>query len=221
MKELAPLAALALLLTSGAAHATEPRGFEASLSLGGSVPFGNAQQTVLQGGSDPAGDLVLPGRLNQWFSSAVPLRIALGWRSPYFFVGGSAQYAWTAPATGTGSACAPCDGTGSDVVIGPAVDVHLLPGGAVDPWFGSVLGIESASFDGVFPNEGGIAPYHSTVNSIGWLGTWQIGADVKITDQLRGGPFVGLSYGQFLGPADGSHGWAVAGLRLVFDSTDE
>jgi hypothetical protein len=210
-----------LLFAPCAAQATEPSGFEGSLSVGGGVPFGHAQQTSFGGGSDPAGDLVLPSQLNQWFSAEVPLRIALGWRSPYVFLGGTIHYAWTVPATGSGSACSPCGGAGSDVVVGPSLDVHLLPGGAVDLWIGSVLGIESASFNGAFPNEGGLPPSQSNVNAIGWLATWQIGADVKLSDYLRGGPFVGVSFGQFAGAADGSHGWVSAGLRLVVDSSEK
>jgi hypothetical protein len=111
------------------------------------VPLGHAQQTVWIAGSDPAGDLVLPTQLNAWFPSAVPLRLALEWRSPYVFVGMAGQYAWTVPVTGPGAACSPCSGVGSDVVVGPTMDVHVLPGGAIDRWLGWDIGIESAQFD--------------------------------------------------------------------------
>ena len=220
MKWMLSFIALSGLLCASAAHASEPGGFEAQLSLGYGVPFGHAQQTVWAAGSDPAGDLVLPTQLNGWFSSAVPLRLALGWRSPYVFVGMAGQYAWTVPATGPGAACSPCRGVGSDVVVGPAVDVHVLPGGTIDPWLGWDIGIESAQFDGYFPNEGGIPPYEATVNALAWLATWRAGVNLKLANQLRGGPFVSVSYGDLGGPQDGSHGWVLGGLRLVFDSSE-
>ena len=213
---------VAAVLAGATAHATEPSGFEANVSLGYAAPSGTITPDNFGGGSEVRPYRVLPTNLNQWFSSAVPLRLAVGWRRPHLFVGAAFQYAWTVPATSPGSACAPpahCNGLGSDVTFGPSVDFHLLPEGTIDPWIGAQIGLETTSFDGVFrQNDGSLAA--GNVWALSWIATWQTGIDVKLADHLRGGPFVGFSLGS-AGGADGNHEWIFGGLRLVFDSAEK
>jgi hypothetical protein len=74
-------------------------------------------------------------------------------------------------------------------------------------------------FDGTFMNQAGFSS-SSNVWAFGWIAMLQVGADFKVADHVRGGPFVGAASGQWTGPENIWHEWVFAGLRVVFDSAE-
>jgi len=151
-------------------------GAEIGLRTGFAVPFGKIDGTA-------------SGSLSDLFTGFIPIGIDLGWRfTPNFSAGLAGKYAFGITTNcPSGDRC-----SGHDVSLGLELRYHVQPDQRFDPWVGIGAGYEWLS---VSETSGG-----NTVN-VGADGFEfvhaQVGADFTVSNNVRIGPFVQLTLGQY------------------------
>jgi hypothetical protein len=182
------LGAAIALAAPFSARAVEP-GLEIALRTGFALPFGNV-----------AGDT--SSALSDLFSGFVPLGAELGWRSsPNLFTGMSGSYA-----LGVTKNCPSTSCSGHDAAIGIEIRYHALPDERIDPWFGIGAGYEWLSTSQTVRGTTAIA----NVEGVEFVHA-EAGADVATPGNVRVGPFIRFSLGQYRRAESGSGGTTISG----------
>lgn len=212
------LAVAVLLALAAAAPAAEPPAAERGPLL-----------TVRAGYGIPSGDVVRGGpAVSDLVERKLPLGFAVGYRLT--------RRLWAelsfelAPATPAPSLCA--GGTScsaSDVRVGAAVVVRLLPGARLDPWLAAGAGVEVL-------NVAGRDPSSATPSRTQWswagveLPSLAAGVDLALSSYLGVGPWASLSFARYTSDsakAEGSetvsgavrgrsvHRWLAGGLQAT------
>lgn len=204
----------ALLLVLAAAPAAAQRegddtGLVLGLRAGYGVPFGDLSR------DGPAVRDVVPAK--------IPLRLDLGYRFAARVQG--ELFLELAPARVADEAC----GAGGsceayDLRFGLAVQLHLAPRAALDPWIALGAGVEVLRAERAAPAGAG-----RTERT--WFGVElplvEIGVDLRVSARLTLGPYVSATLAEFTSveesPSDGGgttavdararHGWVQAGLK--------
>jgi len=177
-------------------------GFRFGLRSGATIPFGERFHAY---------------GLNELVAGGIPLWLDVGYRLfPSLYVGVYLDYAFLFEAS---NVC-----TGGDTCsfhrlrFGAMGAYHLAPGGKLDPWGGLGIGYESVA---------GTVGSSDFSNKGLELFNAQIGVDYKFTPNIRVGPFVAFSLGEFMSATNGSksnsipdkgfHEWLTIGLRGAYD----
>ena len=195
-------------------HLNDDGALELGFRLGYAVPMGSA----FSGSSSDVGQ-------GDLFSSRVPFWFDLGYRIPNVYVGLFLQVGIVNIAQNTTTGCGQGNGiscSGSDITFGGGLAAHAAPGAIFDPWLGLGFGYEWLTFSESAPGASASLSFDGPQ-----FFTFQIGGDFKTVDNLRFGPFVSISTGQYqkasLSGTSGDirdqtfHQWITFGLRGVYD----
>lgn len=154
-------------------------GFEGGARLGVAIPFGKLD------GRDADNQ-----KLNDFVSASIPIWLDAGYRfNGRWYVG---AYGIIAPAITNGSNCPDC--SAANYKIGVNGHVHILPEGAVDPYFGYGLGYEvvTVTVKNVALAAGGFGERSLSAKGFEFANV-QFGLDIRVTDLVRIRPFVSLA----------------------------
>jgi len=193
-------------------------GVQIGLRSGFGLPFGKPYDA----------DVSLKGD----FKGVIPIWVDAGYRfNPAMYLGAYGMFGYGLMNTGN-NVCG-ADGvscSGYNVRVGINGQYHFLPKGSVDPWFGVGFGYEWLHNQASGPG-GSIS---QTFRGVELLGL-QIGTDFEVDQNIKLGPFIGYSIGQFgygkqtydtaqlkgtsnLGISNMAlHEWLVFGVRVVLN----
>jgi outer membrane protein W len=194
---------------------------QVGLRLGYGIPLGHVGRT--------AGD-TSDQTLSSTIKGQIPIVLDAGYLfNSNLYLGLSFQYGFGF--VGNESLDVACDQLGiscstNDVRLGVNVQYHLSPAASFDPWVGFGVGYEwlGISFDAPSGSASGTASGFEFANV-------QAGGDIDLAPNLRVGPFVSLSVGQYGsvsvsgGPRSASedivdkslHEWLLLGVRGTYD----
>ncbi len=154
----------------------------------------------------------------------IPLWIDAGFRAnPNFYVGIFFQYALAFVNSDQNQECAQAGVSCSakDLRLGLDVHLHLSPGESFDPWLGVGTGYEWLLLD----VSSGAVSLSETARGFEFA-NFQLGGDFSVAPSFSIGPFFTVTlaeYSHLAGPMDTDlatkaiHGWAMGGVRGVFD----
>jgi hypothetical protein len=211
---LRPILLVVLLAAPAAARpdASDESGVLLGFRAGYGVPFGEVERD-----SEAVREVA---------DAKLPLWLELGYRFDRRVQG--TLFFEFAPASVSSERCAAGGCEAYHVSFGVAVQLHLAPGGRLDPWIGAGVGMEvlRAEID-----DPGATPVRRELT---WAGLAfpiaEAGLDVRISHRFTLGPYVSVSFGRFTSrserPQGGSsardpigereeHGWVQAGLKAT------
>ena len=206
MKKLASIATLSLVTAfAGSAAADE--------SDGGTGPrFG-----LRTGYMIPIGDASKDNKLGDTVGGGIPIWLDAGYRViPSVYVGLYFDYAILFPADKICPSGTDC--SFHQIRVGVMGAYHFIPAGPIDPWAGLGIGYEIVG--------GSVGPGDFSTKGLEFLNL-QGGADYKVTPNIRVGPFLSFSLGQYSTTTSGNqsgdikdtamHEWFTIGVRGAYD----
>jgi hypothetical protein len=167
------------------------------------------------------GDVTEGHAMSDAYSGALPIQLDVGYKViPELLVGGYLSYG---PAFVASDACPNgVDCSASQFRVGLQGQYHLSPAGSIDPWLGLGIGWENLATSSTALG----VTTDSSVSGYEFLNL-QGGADFKLTDAVKLGPFVNFSLGQYSTapagdvsadiPNTAMHQWLTIGVKGNYD----
>jgi hypothetical protein len=139
----------------------------------------------------PGGEVIQDTDLAQGYAGGIPILLGVGYRLfPALTLGVYAQYGFLFLSSGLCPSSASC--SGRDIRLGLEAKLHLRPHEKTDPWLGVGFGYEWASFSVAR----GDANDNSTYSGFEIVNL-MAGLDFHTSKDIRVGPFLGMTLGQF------------------------
>jgi hypothetical protein len=200
------------------AQTPKPRvGFQMAIRTGYSVPMGDAL------GSDPAAARSAPAKLSDVSSGQIPVLVDIGTKVIHeLFVGVYFGLGFGGAGGSDKDYCARNHADCQTIAFhfGIEAQYHILQAGAVNPWLGYGLGVETLDLD---RRINGVS--RSQTFSGFEFARFMAGVDFRVQRVFGVGPFVDLSLASFSTEGDGStrinitdtstHAWLTLGARFV------
>jgi hypothetical protein len=185
------------------------RGLEMAFRSGILIPGGDVQTYTFP--DDEGG----PDSISNWFGSQIPLWVDVGYRLDRWFFGGYVQYAYGFASCPTVSNC-----SAWAMRTGIESQFHPVDWKLIDPWFEIGFGYEWNSYSVTTSVPSTTFHFSTTFHGVEFL-RLGVGADFAVARDLRLGPFMEFSLGEFLGLSSSAavpalHFWFGVGLKLTW-----